>query len=219
MPPILNQLPQQVSPSRRIVFATSCLAVLSLLLTLSTFIHLAPGVFFAFVISNGIAQAGSGSYLQTSVIAVASVFGPAAVQAVMSGQAAVAVVVSGVQVLSAITSLWGIPEKEIATYRSDGKAEERSAFLFFGLSTLFLLFTIGVHQWLVTTQAYKTVVRPTRMQGVVQLDEGSFDETQRLVSMGGRSSILDDKAQILRVAKANVKYEFAVAYVFIVTLV
>lgn len=189
------------------------------MLTLSTFIHIVPGLFFAFVISNGVAQAGFGSYLQISVIAVASLFGPTAVQAMMSGQAAVAVVVSGVQVLSAATTLWGMPSEEIATYQSDGTAEERSAFLFFGLSAIFLLFTIGAHQWLVTTQEYKTVVRPLHMQNAVQLDEGNLDEREGLVSREERPSVLEGNARILRVAKANVKYEIAVAYVFVVTLV
>jgi hypothetical protein len=209
----------QASPSRRILRSTMGLAFLTLMLTLSTFVHVVPGLFFTFVLSNGLLQAGFGSYLQISVIAVASLFGPTAVQAVMSGQAAVAVVVSGVQVLSAATSLWGMHDEEIASYRSDGTAEERSAFLFFALSTLFLLFTAGAHQWLIRTQAYQRVIRPARMQNAMSLDEGNLDETEALVSNSTRSSVFDGNIRMLRVAKANIKYEFAVAYVFVVTLV
>lgn len=47
---------------------------------------------------------------------------------------------------------------------------------------------------------------------------GDLDERQGLVS-GGRSDMVSDgQSQIMRVAKANVTYEIAVAYIFIVTL-
>ena len=42
------------------------------MLTLSTYFHPPAEVFFVFIILNGIAQAAAGSYLQTSIIAVAS---------------------------------------------------------------------------------------------------------------------------------------------------
>lgn len=85
------------------------LSFLSLLLTLSTFTHLPTPLFVSFILLNGILQAAAGSYLQTAVVAVASLFGPATMQAVMGGQAAVAVAVSTVQVLSAGASLHALP--------------------------------------------------------------------------------------------------------------
>lgn len=181
--------------------------------------HVSPGLFFAFVILNGLAQAGAGSYLQASVIAVASLFGPATVQSVMTGQGAVAVVVSGVQVLSAIASVWGASPEAISTYEADGVAEERSAFIFFALSTVFLLMTTAAHGWMITMPAFKAIVAPfERSKSAVLASEGRSHERESLVS-SGQPSIVDAKSQVFRVAKANITYEMAVSYVFVVTLV
>jgi equilibrative nucleoside transporter 1/2/3 len=184
----------------------------------STYIHVSPEMFFAFVLLVAIVQSGTGSYLQISVIAMASLFGPMAIQAVMSGQAAVAVVVSGVQVLSAAVSIWGQPPETLVAYKSDGKAEEKSAFIFFMLSAVFLIASVGAHAWLASLPTYKVVIVPfDQRKELGQLAQGHTSlEDQDLMS-GGREE--DAKGRILRVAKANVIYEVAVAYVFIVTLV
>lgn len=189
---------------------------MTLLLTLSTFVTISPGIFFAFVIINGIVQAAAGSYLQTATIQVASLFGPHTVQAMFTGQGAVAVVVSGVQVASATVSTWGASQETISTYvLGDGSAEERSAFIFFGLSTLFLLFSLAAHAWLVSMPIYKTVAAPLEHKAITG---STTDEIQGLVS-GHRHEFHDEKKRIMRVARLNVTYEVAVAYVFIVTLV
>lgn len=189
---------------------------MTLLLTLSTFVTISPGFFFAFVIINGIVQAAAGSYLQTATIQVASLFGPHTVQAMFTGQGAVAFVVSGVQVASATVSTWGASQETISTYvLGDGSAEERSAFIFFGLSTLFLLFSLAAHAWLVSMPIYKTVAAPLEHKAITG---STSDEIQGLVS-GHRHEFHDEKKRILRVARLNVTYEVAVAYVFIVTLV
>lgn len=133
----------------------------------------------------------------------------------MSGQAAVAVAVSGVQVLSAAASLWGLPREAISAYVSDGSAEERSAFIFFGLSTMFLIASVVTHGWLISMPVYKTIAAPLEQQSKDLRDGG---ERQGLVS-SGPTKFSDEKGRILRIAKANITYEFAVAYVFMVTLV
>ncbi|KAF7432835.1 hypothetical protein PC9H_004778 [Pleurotus ostreatus] len=202
-------------PSTRIRQSTIWLVVMTLLLTLSTFVTISPGIFFAFVIINGIVQAAAGSYLQTATIQVASLFGPHTVQAMFTGQGAVAVVVSGVQVVSATVSTWGASQETISTYvLGDGSAEERSAFIFFGLSTLFLLFSLAAHAWLVSMPIYKTVAAPLEHKAITG---STTDEIQGLVS-GHRHEFHDEKKRIIRVARLNVTYEVAVAYVFIVTL-
>ncbi|KAJ7087195.1 nucleoside transporter-domain-containing protein [Mycena belliarum] len=204
---------KQSSPSRRILITTLCLSFLTLLLTISTFIHTTSGVFFAFVLLNGISQAALGAYLQTAIIVIASLFGPTAVQALMSGQAGVAVAVSGVQVFSALASVWGHSRE--ANYVSDGEPEEKSALIFFSLSTIFLIVSAAAHAWLVTMPAYKTVAGSL---GNAKIGEdGSSDELRGLVS-NGRSELSTEKGQIMRIAKANVVFEIAVAYVFLVTL-
>ncbi|KDR83463.1 hypothetical protein GALMADRAFT_55065 [Galerina marginata CBS 339.88] len=202
------------SPSRQTRSSILWLTILNFLLTLSTFFVPSPGVFFAFILFNGAAQATIGAYLQTSVIAVGSLFGPQAMQATMSGQAAVAVAVSGVQVISAVASVHGKPR----TYISDGSAEERSAFFFFSLSTLFLLFSAAAHAWMVRMPVYQHVAGSLeREQKKVSNEIGHEDERRGLVS-GDAIALSSDKANAIRVAKLNISYEIAVAYVFVVTL-
>ncbi|KAH8115795.1 hypothetical protein DFH11DRAFT_1305599 [Phellopilus nigrolimitatus] len=200
---------KQSSSSRRTFVSTSFLAVLVGLLTLSTTAAFSPGVFFAFVILNGIAQACAGSYLQTAVIATASLFGPSAMQATMSGQAFVGVVVSGVQLLSAAAS---IHSASVAASRQEeydeGAAETRAAALFFGLSTVFLCATLGAEAWLAKMPEYRAVVQPAKR-----------DEDALLGEAGSMSlNAAHEKGRIMRVAKANIEYEVAVACVFLVTL-
>ncbi|KAL1743895.1 nucleoside transporter-domain-containing protein [Schizophyllum fasciatum] len=197
--------------SKRIFVTLIGLAILSAFLSISTFIRIPPGLFFACVLLNAIIQAGLGSFLQTSAIAVASLFGPPAVQAMMAGQAAIAVAISTVQVISATLSVWA--HKDSATVTSDGSAEARSAFVFFSLSALYLLLVAAAHAWMVAQPEYRSVTAALEPSHKAN---GSADERRALVSSGptGQSG----SAQIWRVAKSNALYEIAVSYVFAVTL-
>ncbi|PSR73483.1 hypothetical protein PHLCEN_2v10775 [Hermanssonia centrifuga] len=209
----------QSTNSRRILLSISWLTLLMFLLTLSTYIHSSPGVFFAFVLVNGICQAAAGSYLQTAVIAVASFFGPTAIQPIMSGQAAIGVAVSGIEVLSAASSLRNSAPAEA---RVDPEPEEKSAFIFFGLSTLFLLISAGAQIWLTKLPLYKALKDRFRQatEHTRSLSPGDFDEGYT-PPVDSRDHILHEekKHQLVRIAKTNVIYNIAVAYVFIVTLV
>lgn len=205
------------------------LAALVFLLTASTYTRPASGVFFAFVLLNGVAQSAAGSYLMTSVVAVSSLFGPIAMQSVMSGQAAVGVIISGVQVLSTASSMRGAGDKaEQSSTAKDGDAAAQSAFVFFGLSTLFLLATTAAHAWLVRMPEYRAIIKPPGEQHhrerrlsfgspvrrfSVNLPEPASPDLRRGLVTG------TEKGRIMRVAKANAVFEFAVAYVFIITLV
>jgi solute carrier family 29 (equilibrative nucleoside transporter), member 1/2/3 len=187
--------------------AISVLTVLTLMLTLSTYFHPSPDVFFAFVMFNGIAQAAAGSYLQTSVIAVASLFGPTALQSMMSGQAAIAVAVSGVEVVSAAVSLHNPPSPGVT---ADTRPEEKSAFIFFALSTMFYVLSAAAHIQLTRLPAYRDL-----MEQFSQATHSSPSVSHHV------SEIVHEKKrhQLFRVAKTNAIYNFAVAYVFIITLV
>ncbi|KAH9482484.1 Equilibrative nucleoside transporter 1 [Psilocybe cubensis] len=204
-PPLSH--PQTVlvtAPIRWIHFILGCAVLLSW-----------NGVFFSFILFNGASQAVVGAYLQTSVIAVASLFGPLAVQAMMSGQAAVAVAVSGVQVISAAASVRG----KTRVYISDGSAEERSAFIFFSLSTLFLVVSAGAHSWMTKTPIYQQVAASLERGRKRTAGEiGHADEREGLVTHVSSTSAIEDTANAFRVGRANAIYEVAVAYVFIVTL-
>ncbi|KAF8076051.1 nucleoside transporter-domain-containing protein [Lyophyllum atratum] len=191
---------KRTSPSRQIHRCILLLSTLTLLLTISTFFRVAPGLFFTFVLINGATQAALGSYLQTSVVAIASLFGPQAMQAVMAGQAAV---------LSSSLFLWRATPETIAANAIDGSAEQGSARVFFALSTAV------ANKMLVSQPTYKTLAAHLEQKFVSE--EGTIAEQQSLTSIG-RSDFASDKATILRVAKTNITFEIAVAYVFIVTL-
>lgn len=129
----------------------------------------------------------------------------------MSGQAAVGVLVSLIQVFS--TSV-GLHTSDPS--RDEEASAARAAFIFFGLSTLFLVFTIGAHAWLVTTPEYKAVVVPFEAKkGIIGIDE----EREALVGGGPVNRLPEKKkSRVMEVAKMNFEYNFAVAYVFIITL-
>jgi equilibrative nucleoside transporter 1/2/3 len=164
---------------------------------------------------NGVVQARFGAYLQTSVIAVASLFGPSAVQSVMSGQAASAVVISAVQVVSAAAFVWGKSRQQAV---SDGSAEERSAFMFFSLSTLFLAATTVLHRWLVRLPAYQQVAAALEKQTKNHPSGVDHGEIQGLMTRHAINP-KNDISHAFRIAKQNAIYEVAVAYVFGITLV
>lgn len=131
-------------------------------------------------------------------------------QATMSGQAFVGVVVSGVQLLSAAASLRASKAAAALNVEFDeGRAEARAAALFFGLSTVFLCATLGAQAWLAKMPAYRDVVRP--------MEDGG--KRRRREEEEGEGEMVREKGSILRVAKANIEYEVAVACVFAVTLV
>ena len=184
------------------------LTVLVFLLTISTFIPLPAPLFFSLVLLISACQASAGAYLQSAVMALASLFGPSAIQPVMSGQAAVGVLVSLVQVLSA-----GVGIHLAGPSGDKDTSAPRAAFLFFGLSTLFLIFTITSHGWLVTMPVYKMVVLPFEAKkGITGADE----ERETLVGSDDRLPL--KQGRIRDVAKMNAEYNFAGAYVFAVTL-
>lgn len=187
------------------------------MLALSTLFRVPTGLFAAFALLNACAQSLCGAYLQEAVISVGSLFGATAIQPIMAGQAAVAVAVSAVQVFSAATSLWDLSPQAIATYVSDGSVEERSALMFFSFSTIFLLFSALAHHRLVRKPIYKSIAGPLEDK-LLQPLESSREENTALVSPEERNKALD-QTRIIGLMKANVTYEFAVAYVFFVTLV
>lgn len=196
--------------TRRAFLAIFWLTALTLAFTLSTFVHMPPGWFFSFVLLNGIAQAAAGSYLQTSVIAVASLFGSTAIQSMMSGQAAVGVAVSCVQVISAAASVRKAP----SSVMDESVPEESSAFAFFSLSTAFLVLSAASYAWLIRLPAYKAVM--TQCNRIDKVTHGDEPLSEEVVS---RDTLGSKYEQIRRVIKANTVYNFAVAYVFIITLV
>lgn len=169
-------------------------------------------------------QSAAGSYFQSTIIAVASLFGPGCVQKYVSGQAAVAVVVSGLQVTSAAASLWTTEGAHTVAEESDGAAEARGAFLFFGISTLFLLFSLAAYMYLMRLPVYQAIVAPVEAKKTLAAQtHREPGETQGLV-VGGPSTSWSTSwseesfGQIIRIAKANVLVELSLALDFMVSL-
>ncbi|KAG6875395.1 hypothetical protein C0992_004014 [Termitomyces sp. T32_za158] len=203
---------KRTSPSRQIRRCIVWLSILCFLLTISTYVRLPAGVFMALTLFIGAAQSALGSYLQTSVVAVASLFGPQAMQSMMSGQAAVAVAVSGVQVMSSALFIWKSSPEEITINAVSGDAEKDSARVFFAFSTFFLLMSVFAHNILTSKTTYKALVAP--LEHKVILETGSIENEPF-----GRENFSSEWHRIMQVAKANISFEIAVACVFIVTLV
>lgn len=216
---------KQSSPSRRVFWSTASVTLIIVLLFFSTFGYYQPSTFFFFAILCAISLAICVSYLSTAAFAGASLFGAPYMQSMISGQAAIAVVVSVVQVVTSALSVWGSTPEAIAAFISndgigDGMAEQDSARLFFGISALFMTSTFMAYAWMARLPAYKTTVgileqnQNVKLQGAL----GSTDETGGVVFRDTDQASLEERNQIIRVFKANILYEFAVAYVFVITL-
>ena len=131
------------------------------LLYISTFItDINPSLFFGLAISNGVLQSCINSYFQTSLVAIASWFGPLALQSMFSGQAAVAVIISALQLLSAIGSLQRV---ESISWRASwnpftGRSSvDRAASTFFLVTTAGMMVAIISHAYLTRMSIYKEV--------------------------------------------------------------
>lgn len=208
---------KEASPSRRVFGGASIVAAFCAMLAFSTYFHPSPDGFFVFVMFSTVCMAVAGSYVQNAVIVVASLFGPMGMQAVMSGQAAVGVVVSAVQLFSAAASIriTSIPSSFIRSTNGE-EAEVRAAFSFFGISTIFMLICIGAHTWLTRTPAYKAMIASLEQQR--KAIRRPSTTTESLVSVTSSSPRMEGREHIWRVGKSNVAFNFALAYVFVITL-
>ncbi|KAG2148126.1 nucleoside transporter-domain-containing protein [Suillus clintonianus] len=211
------------SPSQRVFWSAASVTLIIVLLFFSTFTHYQPSTFFIFAILCSISLAICVSYLSTAAFAGASLFGAPYMQSMISGQAAIAVVVSVVQVVTSALSVWGSTPEAIAAFISndgvgDGKAEQDSARTFFGISALFMVSTFMAYAWMARLPAYKATVgileNNIKLHGAL----GSPTETGGLVFSSTEQASHEERNQIIRVFKANIIYEFALAYVFVITL-
>jgi equilibrative nucleoside transporter 1/2/3 len=162
---------------------------------------------------------GCASYLSNSVFAGAALFGAPYMQSMMSGQAAVAVAVSGVQVISSAISVWGSTPLGLAISDTDpdGKAEEKSARIFFGISALYMIATLLAYRWLASLQVYTTTMGALENNLKARVVSDGADERQPLLPAAVPSAV--EGNQIFRVFQTNFIYNFAVGFVFTVTLV
>jgi len=162
---------------------------------------------------------GCASYLSNSVFAGAALFGTPYMQSMMSGQAAIAVVVSSVQVISSAVSVWGTTPLALAISDtdSDGKAEEKSARIFFGISALYMIATLLAYRWLASLPVYTTTMGALEDKLKARAISDEVDERQPLLSAAPPGAV--EGNQIFRVFQTNFIYNFSVGFVFTITLV
>lgn len=231
-----SDLFHQTSPTHQTRLSILALLTITFLTTFSTLVRTDPNTFFTFIILVSISTAAFVSYFQSAVFAVASIFGPKAIQAVMTGQAAVAVVVNLVQLASVTNSIRSVnpaPALRLVAlmpigtaFVSGRTAEETSSFVCLAFATCLLGVSYVSHRWLVRTAEYKSLIAPLEMRvlEVPQVEERQALLTSSRLSasesgLGWTGGVESATERIIRVAKANVVFEVAIAYVFIVTLV
>lgn len=209
---------KQSSPSRRAFWSTASTSAIVTILFLTTFLPLSPAPFFYFIMISAFCLSGCASYLSNSVFAGAALFGAPYMQSMMSGQAAVAVAVSSVQVISSAISIWGTTPVALAIGDTDpdGQAEEKSARIFFGISALFMIATLLAYKWLASLQIYTTTMGALEDSVKARVVSDEADERQPLLPAALPSAV--EGNQIFRVLKTNFIYNFAVGFVFTVTL-
>lgn len=211
-----------VDTSRRIRRSASVILVLQLLLAISPIMPLHRGVFFAFVILNGILQSAAGSFLQSAVVGLTSLFGPEAMATMFTGQAVVGVAVSAVQYLSAASSSKPTLSKPSPEAVVENVDLSLFAFVFFGLASGYMALALAAHSYLLRLPSYHAVVDPIEQRkGLIAEDEAEEPDDLEDEPFLAHSvdMLVPGTVSIKHIAKVNVVYNFSVAWVFIITLV
>ncbi|CCO26542.1 Equilibrative nucleoside transporter 1 OS=Rattus norvegicus GN=Slc29a1 PE=2 SV=3 [Rhizoctonia solani AG-1 IB] len=215
------------SKTLRIRASSSALAILFFVLTLSTVSSTTGTPYFTLIMIIDALLGVSASMLSVAVVALAALFGPAAMQACFAGQAAVGVVVSFVQFMGAV----------IANDSPDGdSAKPGPTVVFFGLATAFVLFSLIAHSVLLRTPEYTEVVQKWEAGKVLLVEEpgGTVyvdddeqgrdveDERRGILSsaddLGVEVPQVKGRVSIWEIAKINKLYNLAVGFCFAVTL-
>ena len=179
-------------------------------IAVSAFIPSAPESYYGFSFTNAALQSVIGVYLSTSVTALASFFGPLAIQHVMSGQAAVAVVISIAQLLSTIVAVrakGGLEEGQGALAAGMGSADA-SAAIFFSISTTIMVCALVAHWYLRRIPIYHEVMGSFGAHTGNRLEEEAalLPAEARGVDETGPSS----PVKVLRVSKGYLRSRFQV---------
>ncbi|KAG2158973.1 nucleoside transporter-domain-containing protein [Suillus bovinus] len=209
---------KQSSPYRRAFWSTALTSAVVTILFLTTFLHPSPVPFFYFIMISAFCLSGCASYLSNSVFAGAALFGAPYMQSMMSGQAAIAVAVSSVQVISSAISIWGTNSLAPAFNDTDpdGKAEEKSARIFFGISALYMFATLLAYRWLASLPVYATTMGALEDNVKARVVSDEVDEQQPLLPAALSSAA--EGNHIFRILQKNLIYNFSVGFVFTVTL-
>ncbi|KAG8747042.1 hypothetical protein FRC10_002458 [Ceratobasidium sp. 414] len=210
-------------PALHVVVPLACNTLLVAFLAITPYVAFPPGLLFSLFLANGALQAAFGAYLQTSIIALASAFGPEAIASYMAGGALVAVAVSLLKLSTAYASLAAIDNyPAIQPYMTlilglHGGTAARGATTYFCMAAISILSGIIAYAYL-----YPKIPRDVLKHDTPEHDsEAESDEPSEVDYLLGRVSrapIPMSTASIWIVARKNACYNIAVLYVFVVTL-
>ncbi|CAE6464149.1 unnamed protein product [Rhizoctonia solani] len=220
---------QEVIPATRIIFPLVSNTLLITFLAILPRLPLPPGALFAVVLTNGALQAVSGSWFKIAVAALASVFGPDAIAAFMTGSALVAVGVSLLKLATVYTSLRSeypgvftldlISTIHLATLSGSPSDTDTvtSTVIYFSVSASLVGSGIVAYAYL-----YPKIPHDVRKERPQPEDDHSDTESvpTEVDYLLGRVSTPTpiSSASIWIVARKNAYYNFSVFYVFVVTL-
>ncbi|KAG8766281.1 hypothetical protein FRC12_006982 [Ceratobasidium sp. 428] len=210
-------------PAVRVVLPLACNTILVAFLATTPYLALLPGLFFTLVLVNGALQAILGAFLQTSIVALASAFGPEAIASYMTGGALVAVGVSLLKLSTAYAALAVLdndhpptqPDMSLALGLHGGTAA-KGATAYFCMAAVFISSGIIGYGYL-----YPRIPRDILKHDSPEHDSGvESDEPSEVDYLLGRSRtpVPMSTSSIWIVARKNASYNLAVFYVFVVTL-
>ncbi|CAE6445958.1 unnamed protein product [Rhizoctonia solani] len=220
---------QEVIPAARIVAPLALNTLLVTFLAITPRLSLSTGVFFFVILANGALQATSGAWFQTSVVALASVFGPDAITAYMTGGALVAVGVSLLKLATAHASLGSeypgafAPDLILETYqantldRPSGPDTATSYVVYFSVAAAFIGSGIVAYAYLHPKIPHEVRKEPPQLEDNSDV-ESIPTEVDYLLGRVSNTPIPPSSASIWIVARKNAYYNIAVFYVFVVTL-
>ncbi|KAG0149889.1 hypothetical protein CROQUDRAFT_104812 [Cronartium quercuum f. sp. fusiforme G11] len=155
---------QDSRPTRTILLSLTSIVLLSMTLLISTKIEdLKAKTFFSFLIIITFLEAISSAYLQNSVIAISSWFGPSCLQAILSGQGAIGAIVSLLQLLSSLRE-FKVDEETNSMIssipvRTNQDKIRNSSYTFYLTVTIFTIFALLCFFTLSNLPFYKFVIK------------------------------------------------------------
>lgn len=174
----------------------------------------------------GMLTAATTGYLQIAVVAHASAFGPLATQAFMEGTNVSGVISSLGQYVIAIAIALGGSSREFSDREGvDGNrardTETVSAIMFFIFSAAFMTALLVISQRIVDIRkgSSSAVLRRnvSTLRASDGLDEGAALLQQEEPALPDQADSKRPKANKLEVARFNLSYYFALAYLFIIS--
>ncbi|KAG8687184.1 hypothetical protein FRC11_007635, partial [Ceratobasidium sp. 423] len=221
---------QEIIPAVRIVLPLVANTLLVTFLAITPRLSLSPGVFFAVVLANGALQAAFGAWFQTSIVALASVFGPDAIASYMTGGGLVAVGVSLLKLATVHTSLVSeypgsdMPDLTLRTYSAstlgsvNNTDTTTSSIIYFSVAAAFVGSGIAAYAYLYPKIPHDVRKEPPQLEDA-DSDIGSIPtEVDYLLGRVSSTPVPMSIGSIWIVARKNAYYNIAIFYVFVVTL-